>query len=820
MSNSIELVRVFIGSPGGLDEERRAAREVEKEVNLANSEHWGCQLQLIGWEDTIPGFQRPQAKINEDLDKCDYFIGMLWNRWGTKPSISEDGYTSGFEEEYFRARKNIEIGKMKDLVIYFKSVEVPDGLEPGPDIKKVLDFRKQCIDQKVMFFRDFRNIEEFQKLVRSKLMEIGWKETKVLKGVDQGTIQPEQSPQVKSKQVDETTGQHRLIDEQGTKFLAELSSRSRDWDQTKSHEVARFRLLAVALRRSGNDETYLGNHDANLIFKNYRNSTLSAQELRALVDCGIVGFEYHNVPLWNWLALSKSDGDYFHRVNLLAVVGTAREKINAIRVMHAALQPLPALDEYFDKERTLITWLSRDDEEQLFDTAISYISRQAVEIDIPLIEKVSETLSVTRKTKVEAAIVGILCRFNPNSALQRITEKQIDKLEDWIADKLFLKPKSLNTDKLILCLIAKPDNVRLRATKILFDRNEIDLLSAESLLTDSNHEIRLLAAESLKKLGHELNDDIVKKVLTISKQNPLTRYSLFKLSETDASYYERYVANRAAELTLPELKQKVANASVFNTKELGAYYSTFKFEAQSEIRKNLEDQFENHMKAGIKKIEEDSKNNPELIASARDLDSFLRKNLCALALGNLCSIARATDLPLVRSTVDKMEIAGSSSVLKFFARYGEWSDLGRVIRLGDIRPDRTNLWANFSSQMPKEKASAIMAIGKNRIADLLSFEMDNSIKRSLLTQLPSKAIAELSNETLIAQLNRDDDECRALLAIRCVLSLSKQRVATLLEQYVDREGSRFYNSVHWLDLGASMPFKLARKIAEHQLSVR
>lgn len=77
LSESIKIVRVFIGSPGGLEDERRAAREIVQEVNQAHSEHWGCQFKLVGWEDTIPGYQRPQSLINIDLDKCQYFIGVL-----------------------------------------------------------------------------------------------------------------------------------------------------------------------------------------------------------------------------------------------------------------------------------------------------------------------------------------------------------------------------------------------------------------------------------------------------------------------------------------------------------------------------------------------------------------------------------------------------------------------------------------------------------------------------------------------------------------------------------------------------------------------
>lgn len=87
MQDKMKLIRVFIGSPGGLEDERRAAHAIVEEVNRDHNEHWGCHFKLLGWEDTVPGYQRPQTKINEDLDRCDYFIGVLWNRWGTTPTV-------------------------------------------------------------------------------------------------------------------------------------------------------------------------------------------------------------------------------------------------------------------------------------------------------------------------------------------------------------------------------------------------------------------------------------------------------------------------------------------------------------------------------------------------------------------------------------------------------------------------------------------------------------------------------------------------------------------------------------------------------------
>ena len=97
--------------------------------------------------------------------------------------------------------------------------------------------------------------------------------------------------------------------------------------------------------------------------------------------------------------------------------------------------------------------------------------------------------------------------------------------------------------------------------------------------------------------------------------------------------------------------------------------------------------------------------------------------------------------------------------------------------------------------------------------------MDQNIRRSLAKQLPKRAIVDLSDKILIRELNHNDDEYRVIMSLRCVHSLSKKRVTSLLEQYVNTNNHRYYNSVHWLDLGASLPQRLAITIADRQLAL-
>lgn len=342
MQENLRLIRVFIGSPGGLQEEREAAHAVVKEINQQNADHWGSIFKLMGWEEAIPGYQRAQDKINEDLDRCDYFIGVMWDKWGSRPSNEPDGYTSGFEEEYHRSAKRIEAGLMKDIALFFKNIHVPPGMEPGLEIRKVLDFRQKCIDEKKIFFQDFGDIDSFKGAARAKLMEIGWREfTERVVAEHKDEEDEDQPPATDHGAERSTANTSGLLDEEAKRFLSDILGKSADWDATEPREIARLRLIAASVSRSGNDETHLGTHDANLVFRHYRNTELSDQEFTALIDCGVAGYEHQNVPLWRWVAKKDLGGDGLYRLRILATVGTVSEQVGAIKVLQSLGTPLP-----------------------------------------------------------------------------------------------------------------------------------------------------------------------------------------------------------------------------------------------------------------------------------------------------------------------------------------------------------------------------------------------------------------------------------------------------------------------------------------------
>jgi len=269
MADTRKIIKVFLASPGDLSNERLAAKTVVDEFNKLWANTLGYHVELVGWEDTVSRYGRPQELINQDLDLCELFIGMMWKKWGTPPSL--DGqYTSGFEEEFERSiRKRREEGR-PEISLLFKQVD-PDLLnDPGDELKKVRAFRERIIAQKTILFETFTDVRDLEGKIRScvtnYVQRLRDEEAKKASGASQ--VQPEVQPEPKPIESTKTSGETPLS-KRGAQFLRDFIAKTeRDPKQEPIEpvEVARFRLLANIIQKSGNDTDPLGVHDANLLF--------------------------------------------------------------------------------------------------------------------------------------------------------------------------------------------------------------------------------------------------------------------------------------------------------------------------------------------------------------------------------------------------------------------------------------------------------------------------------------------------------------------------------------------------------------------------
>ncbi len=174
MARRITENRVFIASPGGLEDIRKIFREVLLEYSEDEGVHHRVRFEPVGWEYTLPGRGRPQGLINRELGTCDFFVLVLGTRWGSPPS--RDGssvYSSGCEEEFYFAERCLgeEYSPMRQIIVLFRAVPPEMLADPGPQLLKVLEFKQRLEDEKRYLYDTFDEGPGFKRILRRLLAQ-------------------------------------------------------------------------------------------------------------------------------------------------------------------------------------------------------------------------------------------------------------------------------------------------------------------------------------------------------------------------------------------------------------------------------------------------------------------------------------------------------------------------------------------------------------------------------------------------------------------------------------------------------------------------
>jgi hypothetical protein len=155
MPYSATVFEVMIASPGDVQEERNAAREVVYEWNAAHSHSTKIVLQPVGWEThSSPSMgDRPQAIINKQvLRHCDLLLAIFWTRLGTPTGQA----SSGTVEEIDEHRK-----QGKPAMVYFSSARVPPESFEAEQYKALMEFKKECQERGLV--ESFDSHDEFRR---------------------------------------------------------------------------------------------------------------------------------------------------------------------------------------------------------------------------------------------------------------------------------------------------------------------------------------------------------------------------------------------------------------------------------------------------------------------------------------------------------------------------------------------------------------------------------------------------------------------------------------------------------------------------------
>jgi len=816
MAESRKVVRVFLASPGDLRDERAAAKSVVDDLNQTWLSFHGYHVELVGWEITVASFGRPQSIINRDLETCEYFLGILHKRWGTPPD-KEGRYTSGFEEEFRSSVERKRLSNKPDISLLFKTIDESDLNDPGDQLKRVISFKNEIIEGKQLLFEEFSTIDDFQYKIRrciSAYIQLLIKREGKDIGGESSTPAPDTSVDQVSSPDTHSSGQ--LIPTEAASFLrrlAEMRIGEAENDELAPVDVARFRLLGSTLSLPQSDKLTLGPHDANIIYNNRDSLFLSSMERRGLLDAGLSAYEVENTPIWYWLSSLRDD---IH-LAVLSVFGTDERRIGALYAMRDIAAPIPD-NLRLDRQKYLNIWLSEKSPTGLKSAALLYLSECGTSDDLSLISKeIDRNDYQTVSYGIEAAL-RISLRDGNVRAFEMLLTLQPETVSQRILDDLFRTPGGFSFEMLKKGLVHRCESVRLHVLRIMHVRGELDRGTAEALLDDRSREVRLEAMAFLVSAGRKFSEDDAKALLVHTRakgRGIVDNLFMHETPQENRKFLDIFFDFLKSRSSDDDLKKSIGK-SIFDRNDEFILYERRFSEFGERIRSSLKDLYKSEFEEKFRDFVSDLKGHDELIKSTRGLEDFTRRQHARSALDIICRKGNETDLSLVRDTLASGFVDFSSHDVTYLRRYGDWSDIAIIVAqmdkpVSNTRDGRTLLtWDSGSDDIKYQiGASAIYALSKGRLGDVLKFKLQPKLICNLLITASNTSVSELCDQSIITLLSNKDDGVRKVTSLRCIGVLSKKRLTKILNRYVISSELRYYNVIYWLDLGISMPRKLA-----------
>ncbi len=825
MPSTRKIIRAFLASPGDLQEERKAIRNVVVEFNETWADELGYQVELVGWEETVAGFGRPQHLINQDLDRCDLFLGMIWKRWGTPPDHGGD-FSSGFEEEFKRSMARREETGSPEISLFFKQIPDEFMVDPGNDLKKVLGFRERIIAEKKILFQNFSSARDVETLARKNITTYVNRVRTKDELSEPDELQVKHARSGSGEAVEDDRGRESSpLSVEGFEFLKGLVERIRQpdsLDALSASDVARFRLLANSISKPGNEEMNLGVHDINILFAaRTQGMELGERERHYLARLGFQHLANENVPLWCWYS-ALADSRLDPAVVSSFAGANENEKVGAISVLTALTLDLPTDDVVIKRDWIINSWFSEDSSARVRTAALGYLAKCGTAGDLEIAKKEYDRSDYGTSRSALECMVGILLRTGQaNAAQELVLESQFETLNADLLRSVLAGFEGLETPALLLGLEHRNSQVRLRAMKSLHGWGALDIGMAERLTGDSDALVRREAVAALLKLGKPLVEEEIKKILVAPQKQP--RSGLLGLGSAAGSdkageeIFQQYQLDVLKGLSEAELEKRVMTSLMYDDAAYFVLVEKYFRNHADELRRDVDDRFSAYFEGQIRRMEAafgESSATQDLVNRTRSLEAFLRTKLTRQGLNVLCAAQKPEDLQRIRANLRDGYAGASKHDAEYLGRHGEWADIPMLANAEGSGLGAALLTISGDEEFRVEVARAITSIDKKHsVSDLLSLEMPAAILKKTIELCAESRFAKISRDALLTLFSHESEGVRKAAAVLAVRSLPAKRIKSILREYIGSGKYRYYNVIHWLDLGASMSRDDARNVA-------
>jgi HEAT repeat protein len=746
------------------------------------------------WEDARPGSGRPQEIINQQLDTCDLFIGLLWRKWGTDTGE----YSSGFEEEFERARKRRQDNGSPEIWLCFRRVE-PDLIkDPGEGLKKVLAFRKLQEERKEFLFIDFEDAEDWRKKINRWLLQY------ILERTNQSQKQAE-SPATVATPVIQTQGNSSTlaIPEEGkqpTNTQVKEAIRYVDqaieagyfgnlFQQTELRDefnASRLYLLAMTWVSLWSSDELLGVHEANLLY-NHREKLEPTPAESQQIFRTLIGQWQNSIPGWYWFSNQEFDTlvDQLLVIALndpsIAIQNRALEILNAARIC-------PTTD--WAKKWEILKLIPINKDTTGLKLSLRYIGEVGMTEDIPVVESQFSHENAEVRAEAATAKLLIVARHNPTYAFTAL-------LSDNLADKervifeISKMASDLDSRSLTNALENADKDIRLFAVKELGRRGEFSKKKAITLLQDASEQIRQFCCKELVKEGVQIDADQILKAVpdqTYLLQIAPSRFIPVKeYTDSNAIILELYKSFSTEELL--GLVEWDSSSGVIAYKALALYHFP---RVAIRIRSDLKEHFEQLKREFLDNLVIKHRDSAEALLELYESSNYELAAFTSAALSGLAHNGEPSDVEVARRYLSDNDYDVRVEAVHIIERFGDKTDIQILI---DVAKNSEGLLQVSAARTALKLSQAGETVSTTR--ELLETGKATLISVTIEFLLNYNRGLEIS-EFLRAYLDSQDDSIRQKVLYYFAKNYSESELEQLLEIYRSRP-VYYYSVVCWLD---------------------
>ncbi|AXA39427.1 hypothetical protein DLJ82_1826 [Rhizobium leguminosarum] len=683
--------------------------------------------------------------------------------------------------------------------------------DPGKELTKVLDFKKAVIADQIVLFQEFKEPHEFETKFRALVTDYVQKGIVTERKTEEQTEAGGKGGAEAERDVTPSDAGNRLFGADAIGFVSDLVSRVNPTESVSAGDLARFRLLGLAITRSGNDSGTLGVHDANLIFRYRGTFKLTGAEISALVVTGAANVAHQNAPLWGWVF--EAEGKPGDEIVWQSVMRDNSLKASLINCLAKARNPLASEDIPFGRDRIIKIWLESDSDD-VKKAALTYLEECGTSADLSLLEPYMASADTTISEHAVLVAIILSCGNDIDQALDLLERHQISNIPSRVVKILFSHPSQLRSDRLHSLADHRSSDVRTMAIRTLVSRDNLADEIASVLLEDQSPEVRFLALQTLQKKKRTFTPEEARRTLVREKNKGFGL--LMGPTREGEEFYKKFLRQHYFAMSKDALEGIVDRSEVYEYDAAYALYEKFYREKFDVIARNLDDGFVAEFGRRLQNLINRVGQAEELVAQIEGLSDHIREGVCEEVLGIICRRGDALALDLVRRTLDRDEPDFVAGIVVYLERHGSWEDVTRIAAIVERRNyARTGLFHDTSSDYVAA-ANAILRLSKSRIADLFSQTFSASLLAHLVAGMTNKQFAELSDLTILSFMSHEGDAVRKAASLKSVLGLTKARCRKLLATYTEGDQYRYYNVIHWLDVAVNTPTSFGRPLADRE----